>query len=195
MLFFDIETIPNEQALKSAQWAKYKERKECEDQDASFSPAFAQVLCICYSGKNNNEPRGCAGKEKQVLKDFLELVECDAVLCGHNIKGFDIPFVCNRALAHGLTLPSPLRLAGKKPWEVQHVDTMELLKHGGKEHISLDNACLMLDIPTPKGEGIDGSQVWQAYKDGRLKAIMEYCKRDVVATRALYYKLQALGAI
>lgn len=96
-----------------------------------------------------------------MFSDFLG--KRDRVLCGHNIKSFDIPILACRYLAHGMVLPPALRVLGKKPWEIQHVDTCELLRFGGGARISLDAACLMLGIESPK-DGMDGSGAPTAHR-------------------------------
>jgi len=112
------------------------------------------------------------------------------VLCAHNGKEFDYPYIARRMVINGLGLPDKLNLFGKKPWEVPHLDTMELWKFGDNKHYtSLDLLTNILGIPSPK-EDIDGSQVAKVYyEDKDLKRIVEYCERDTLAVAQIYLKL------
>src|SRR4030095_13597183 len=101
--------------------------------------------------------------EKALLSDFKGMVEkMDAAvlkLCSHNGKEFDYPYICRRMLVNGIGLPAALNIMGKKPWDVQHLDTMEMWKFGDYKHYtSLDLLAAIFNIPTSK-TGIDGSQV------------------------------------
>ena len=125
--------------------------------------------------------------EKQILIDFFDLLntyysKAQHTLCGHNIKEFDLPYICRRATIHGLELPEILDLHGKKPRESSFLDTLELWKFGDKKnYVSLDLLCRVLGIQTPKTD-ISGEQVARVYRDEKdLPRITEYCERDVVA--------------
>lgn len=207
MIFIDIETVPNEKALKSDAWKRYlKKHPEKTDHDAGLMPAFGQVVCICASIKDNENKfvsfSECLEDEKKILtrfKSWLDFIASENfylhdILCAHNGKGFDFPFLAARYVACGLMLPNVLKTAGKKPWEINHVDTMELLKFGGWSAMSLDAACFMLEVQTPKDD-IDGSQVWDEFKKGNLSGIKMYCEKDVSALEQVYFKLWKMGAI
>jgi uncharacterized protein YprB with RNaseH-like and TPR domain len=105
----------------------------------------------------------------------------DKLLCAHNGKEFDFPFLARRMIILGLPLPNVLDTSGKKPWEVNHLDTMELWKFGDyKSYTSLLLLATILGIPTPKDD-IDGSMVWEVYwKEKNLKRIVTYCQKDVL---------------
>ena len=133
--------------------------------------------------------------EKDLLMRFYDLLhkwgsEGQKFLCAHNGKDFDFPYLCRRMIIHGMSLPSVLNLAGKKPWEIPHLDTMELWKFGEyKSYVSLNLLAHTLGIPTPKDD-IDGSQVGEVYwvqKD--LKRIVEYCQKDVLTVAQVYLRL------
>jgi len=126
--------------------------------------------------------------EGAVLGDFCKLMDqhfddpTSNYLCGHNIKEFDVPFLCRRLVIHGMRLPRLLNIAGKKPWQVQHlVDTMVLWRFGDyKNYTSLALLAATLRIPSPKDD-IDGSQVGSVYwKDDDLDRIVTYCEKDVI---------------
>lgn len=110
-------------------------------------------------------------------------------LCGHNIKEFDVPFICRRMLINGMQLPNLLKIRGYKPWQVHHLlDTMEMWKFGDYKHYtSLELLCHILGIDTPKDD-MKGADVNEAYWAGRLDDIATYCQKDVFATAQVYLK-------
>src|SRR5690606_6566381 len=131
----------------------------------------------------------------ELLSDFKSMVDrtdpTTTRLCAHNGKEFDFPYICRRMLINGIALPALLNLAGRKPWEVLHQDTMEMWKFGDfKHYTSLDLLAAIFNIPSSK-DGMDGSQVNRAYhEDNALDKIAEYCLRDVVVLAQLYLRLQ-----
>lgn len=143
-----------------------------------------------------------AKSEKELLESFKNFIESkfdqeNLKLCAHNGKEFDFPYLCRRMLINDIKIPWSLNMSGKKPWEVNHLDTMELWKFGDwKSFTSLDLLTTIFDIPSSKKE-MDGSMVTKTYyeeKDG-LKKIEEYCTRDVIATAQLYLRLNNLPLI
>ncbi len=216
ILFLDIETVPevadfNELSeKKQSLWGKKSEYFRKEDEDAAdvFSRAgiyaeFGKVICISvgmmYSQGNDKHLRlksFYGDDEKKLLSEFIVLLEKlrkkpDVHLCGHNGKEFDFPYLARRILINGLKLPSLLDVAGKKPWEVSFLDTMDLWKFGDYKHYtSLDLLTSIFNIPTPKDD-IDGSMVGKVYwVDGDLERIVKYCEKDVVAVVQLFLKFQ-----
>jgi uncharacterized protein YprB with RNaseH-like and TPR domain len=134
--------------------------------------------------------------EKELLIDFFELLNKhfntpQHLLCAHNGKEFDYPYIARRGLVSGLSIPSILDMAGKKPWEVQHLDTLQLWKFGDYKHFtSLNLLTTIFDIPTPKDD-IDGSMVNQVYwQDNDLERIANYCQKDVVALTQLFLRFR-----
>jgi hypothetical protein len=117
-------------------------------------------------------------------------------LCAHNGKEFDFPYLSRRMLVHEIRLPPQLNFAGKKAWEVPHLDTMELWKFGDYKHFtSLDLLSALFNIPTSKGV-MDGSQVNSVYYlENDLDKIAEYCIGDVVAVAQVYLKLKGMGSV
>jgi uncharacterized protein YprB with RNaseH-like and TPR domain len=118
-------------------------------------------------------------------------------LCAHNGKEFDYPYLCRRMLVNDLAIPEVLNLTGRKPWEVQHVDTMELWKFGDRKNFtSLNLLTSLFNIPSSKSD-IDGSKVNQVYygEENGLETIASYCAGDVVATAQLYLRLNNLPLI
>lgn len=138
--------------------------------------------------------------EKEVLTGFTQLMDRNFndpnlhVLCGHNIREFDIPYLCRRMMIQQLPLPALFNLTGKKPWEVRYIaDTLEMWKFGDiKNYTSLDLLAYSLGIPSPK-EQMDGSKVGHAYwQEDRLEDIRQYCERDVVTAAQVYLRLNQL---
>ena len=134
--------------------------------------------------------------EKLLLNEFCDLLNNHygsptQLLCAHNGKEFDFPFLARRMIINGVGIPSILNMAGKKPWEVQHLDTMELWKFGDwKSYTSLKLLCHTLKIPTPKTdiEGKDVARVYYEEKD--LDRIEQYCKRDTLAVAQLLLRFR-----
>ncbi len=141
--------------------------------------------------------------EKKLLQDFSTLVEQyynnpnRSYFCGHNIKEFDIPYICRRMLINQLPLPNSLNIAGKKPWETKHLlDTLELWKFGDyKSYTSLNLLAAVFGFPTPKDD-IDGSQVGKVFwEEGDLDRIAKYCEKDVLAVIHLLMKYKRMDLI
>ena len=133
--------------------------------------------------------------ERKILLGFSLLLNkfCttrEHTVCGHNIKEFDIPYMCRRMLINKLPLPVLFQISGKKPWEMTFIDTLELWKFGDyKNYTSLKLLTAVFGIPTPKDD-IDGSQVANVYyKENNLNRIAVYCQKDVVATAQVYLRL------
>lgn len=124
------------------------------------------------------------------LSKFNKRINRDLILAGHNIKEFDIPFLARRMLINGMSLPQCLQLHNKKPWEIPHIDTMELWKFGDfKAYTSLNLLAAVFDIPSPKSD-INGAQVAEVYyKEKDLSRIADYCARDVWTTAQVYLRL------
>ncbi len=178
---------------------------------AAILAEFGKIICISvgFMVPNSDGEWGMRIKsfsgsdELDVLSRFADLIKSSfedrtfAAVCGHNVKEFDIPYICRRMLIHQLELPPAFQLQGKKPWELNHIlDTMELWKFGDYKHYtSLDLLAALFDIPSPK-EDIDGSQVGTVYYDDKdLDRIARYCERDVFVTAAVYLNLTGKGKL
>ena len=144
-----------------------------------------QLKIKTYSGHN----------EHQLLEEFgtvlSNISKNGFFLCGHNIKEFDVPWLCRRMLINNIELPPCLDLYGKKPWEVSHVDTLDLWKFGDYKHYtSLNLLATVLGVPTPKDD-IDGSMVGEVYWiNDDLARIAKYCSKDVVAVANVILRLK-----
>ncbi|RLD75363.1 MAG: 3'-5' exonuclease [Bacteroidetes bacterium] len=213
ILFLDIETVPMCSTYDELPerfvplWDKkagYLKREE-EDTPSTLFPRagiyaeFGKVVCISFGmfRDGNFRIKSFYGDdEKALLTDFTNLLESkfsskDFLLCAHNGKEFDFPYLSRRMLINAIPLPEILDLAGKKPWEVAHIDTMELWKFGDfKNYTSLEVLSAVFDIPTPKDD-IDGSQVGKVYwEDKDLERIVKYCQKDVLAIAQLFLRYQ-----
>jgi hypothetical protein len=220
VLVVDIETVSSAPDLHGLDtnmqlhWqhkAQFLRKEEDQSPDqlyqdrAAIYAEFGQVVTIGFGAffQENDKLRfkvkSFAGRDESVLlQRFIDLVnqfdQDQLRLCGHNGKEFDFPYLCRRMVVHGLPIPWAMDLSGKKPWEVQHIDTLELWKFGDRKNFtSLKLLTDLLGIPSSK-EDIDGSKVHSIYyqdKDG-LEKIARYCEGDVVATAQLYLRLNQL---
>ncbi|WP_194777195.1 3'-5' exonuclease [Pararhodonellum marinum] len=220
ILFLDIETASSTAEFGELpprlqeEWIRkisYFQKENTESPDhhyfekAGIYAEFGKVVCIGvgffaynpeeqtlqFRAKTFGEP-----SERDTLLGFIELLEKkDWTLCAHNGKEFDFPYLCRRILANRIPLPEVLKLAGKKPWEIRHLDTMELWKFGDYKHYTrLELLAALFDIPSSKGD-IDGSQVNDAYySKNDLASIRHYCQRDVWVTAQIYLAFQGLPA-
>ncbi len=215
ILFLDIETVPQEEYFDSlddemkALWelkTQYQ-RKDEYSPEAFYDRAgiwaeFGKIVClsvgyfILKSDCRTFRVTSFFGEEAKILKDFNNLLSNyfegpQFVLCGHNAKEFDFPFIARRMIVNGIPLPSKLNLFGKKPWEIAHLDTMELWKFGDYKHYtSLKLLSKILGIPTSK-DNIDGSQVGEVfYKEKNIDRIVTYCEKDVIAVAQILLKLR-----
>ena len=179
-------------------------------QEAGIYAEFGRIVCIsvgyCYRDKETGDrcirtKSFCGEDESMIITDFMDLVARffttpNHSFCGHNIKEFDIPYICRRALINGVRLPDCLQIAGKKPWELNFIDTMELWKFGDyKTFTSLKTLTAVFGIPTPKDD-IDGSEVARVYhKEHDIKRIATYCEKDVVATIQVFLRLKGEACV
>ena len=163
---------------------------------AGIHAEFGKVICVgvgFFQAKKKEKKHYFRSKvfaqeeEKETLLELKALLEKKKwILCAHNGKEFDFPYLCRRMLIQGIKLPQMLDIAGKKPWEVAHLDTMELWKFGDfKNYTSIKILAKVFGIPTPKDD-IDGSQVRSVYyEENNLDRIEIYCKKDVVTVARL----------
>ena len=226
ILFIDIETVSvvadHSQMSPGLQkeWAKkakFLKSSVTENADAAllfnekagrFSE-FAKVVCIGFGSFHKHDGewkmrlKALTGhSEKDLLNDFCgvlsRFIEYYPQLrfCGHNIKEFDIPFLCRRMIINGMGLPECMQLNGKKTWEITHLDTLELWRFGDYKHYTaLSLLAEILGIPSPK-EDIDGSMVGNVYwKDGDLQRIGHYCMQDVLTAARVYLKLKGISDV
>jgi 3'-5' exonuclease len=217
ILFLDIETVPQYNTytslpddwkqlwdLKSNSLLKYHEGETNGSlyPRAGIYAEFGKIVCIsCGVLQGQGEQKKIVVKsfagedEKALLVQFNDmLIKWSAgeqkFLCAHNGKEFDFPYLCRRMIINGLSIPPLLNIAGKKPWEVNHLDTLELWKFGDfKSFTSLNLLAHTLGIATPKDD-IDGSMVWKVYwEEKNLPRIVTYCQKDVVTVAQILLRM------
>lgn len=210
LLFFDVETVSQQKDFLKLRtdlqelW-QHKHQFLRKDDDETFEVSyqnnaaiyaeFGKIVCIScgyFNGKEFRIKSFYSNNEKQLLQEFANMLNSTRfILCGHNIKEFDVPYVCRRMLVNAIKLPNVLNVAGKKPWEVDFIDTLQLWKFGDyKSYTSLNLLAAIFDIPTPKDD-IDGSMVGKVYwQDEDLPRIVAYCQKDVVTVVRLLQKWQ-----
>jgi predicted PolB exonuclease-like 3'-5' exonuclease len=206
IMFLDIETVPvlssferlepSMQALwekKSANFRKEDQTAADVYQRAGIYAEFGKIICISVGLLKDKNPYGFRLKsffgedEKTILTEFTAMINKfsknrEALLCAHNGKEFDYPYIARRMVINGLEIPEILNNAGKKPWEIKLLDTMDLWKFGDyKNYTSLDLLSAILGFPSPKDD-IDGSMVADIFwEEHDLKRIVIYCEKDVLA--------------
>ena len=207
ILFLDIETVPQEENWKElseetqelfSKKTQYQRKEDFTAEDfynrAGIWAEFGKIICISVGYFVDVEEKQqlritsfFGDDEYKVLTDFKELLDKHFkkrinVLCAHNGKEFDFPFIARRMIIHQIELPKKLNLFGKKPWEVPHLDTLELWKFGDYKHYtSLKLLTSILGIPSPKDD-IDGSEVAKVYyEEQNIERIVNYCEKDTIA--------------
>jgi len=223
ILFIDIETVPSVHEFNSlsegmqAEWVKKSRNIKGVDIE-NLTPAevfadragifseFGRVVCISFGSLHLQDNvwkmrlKSIANDdEKVLLNDFCNMLTRFAEhhpqfrFCGHNIKEFDIPYLCRRMVINRIQLPDCMQLSGKKPWEVTHLDTMELWKFGdNKNYTTLALLAQVLGIPSPKND-IDGSMVAGVYyNDKDLPRIAKYCMQDVYTTAKVFLRMKGV---
>lgn len=223
ILFLDIETVSQKADYSQLPeewkflWKKKADillrNKDEETPESIYGRAgiyaeFGKIICIsCGVLQGDGADRKIIMKsfygddEKKLLLDFADMVNKwtpgpSKYLCAHNGREFDFPFLSRRMIVNSVPIPALMQLAGKKPWEVNHLDTMELWKFGDfKSYTSLNLLAYTLGVPTPKDD-IDGSMVGDTYwKEKDLARIVVYCQKDVVTVAQVLLRMQAEALI
>lgn len=212
VLFLDIETVPQFSDFSDMPerfkelWAEkaktFREEKPAEEayEKAGIYAEFGKIICISVGIVTDKPERKLRLKsfygddEKQILENFFTLLNkhfnrSEHLLCAHNGKEFDFPYIARRGLINELRIPAILDNSGKKPWEVKHLDTLELWKFGDYKHYtSLNLLTAIFGIPSPKDD-ISGSDVAKVYyTEMNLPRIVHYCEKDVLAVVQLFLK-------
>jgi 3'-5' exonuclease len=215
ILFLDIETVPEVQhfselnTTKQELWelkSKYQRKDEFTAEEfyerAGIWAEFGKIICISvgyFSFKGDIRTfrtTSFHGAEITLLKDFKNLLishfsQAKHLLCAHNGKEFDFPYIARRMIINNIELPYKLNLFGKKPWEVPHLDTLDLWKFGDyKNYTSLKLLTNVLGIPSPKDD-IDGSEVFRVYYEKQeIDRIITYCEKDTIAVAQIFLRLR-----
>ena len=213
ILFLDIETVPefgnwtDVDETSQKLWDKKTKMQRKEDFTAEefykerggIMAEFGKIICISVGILEKNEKLKIKSfygdDEKILLQEFGEIFNRpklkDVILCAHNGKEFDFPWIARRFLINGMQPPLPFQMFGKKPWEIPHLDTLELWKFGDyKSFVSLELLAHVFGIPTPKDD-IDGSMVASIYyieKD--LFRIVTYCEKDVLTLANVFRRMR-----
>ncbi len=219
VLVLDVETAPQYASADEvpaaimdlwAQKTQYQ-RREGESPEEYYHRAgiwaeFGKIVCISFGGFIRKQGEYgfriksiASDDEVEVLQGFIDILNKqpkELVLCAHNGKEFDFPYLCRRMLINGLSIPKQLQIAGKKPWEINHLDTMELWKFGDfKNYTSLNLLATVLGIPNPKDD-IQGSDVhWVYWQEKDLKRIQTYCQKDVLTTAQILMKFKGMPSL
>jgi uncharacterized protein YprB with RNaseH-like and TPR domain len=221
IMFLDIETVPETSSYellspamrnlwdkKSKQFRTPDQKAEDVYERAGIYSEFGRIICISVGLIRGKNPfvfrlKSFFGKEeKSVLTEFSGMLtkfsrtNKEAILCAHNGKEFDFPYIARRMIINGLIIPEILDNAGKKPWEIKLLDTMDLWKFGDyKNYTSLDLLTSVLGIPTPKDD-IDGSMVAGIfYNEDNIQRIVHYCEKDVLAIARVLLRFKNLPGI
>lgn len=222
ILFLDIETVPQVYRFQELNdtskslWSKKTKYLQEKDQlsaeevyeKAGIYAEFGKIICISVGfliqakGEMQIRLKSFSSlNEKKLLQGFIDLLNThynhnSYILCAHNGKEFDFPYISRRLLVNEMKLPILLNNAGKKPWEINNIDTLELWKFGDYKHYtSLELLTNIFNIPTPKDD-IDGSQVAKIfYEDQDIDRIINYCEKDVIATIQLFQKYRGQDLI
>ncbi|MEK9517103.1 MAG: 3'-5' exonuclease [Flavobacteriaceae bacterium] len=215
ILFLDIETVPEKatfdelsQTEKELFAAKTQYQRSEDQSPASFYERagiwaeFGKIVCISVgffnlmSNQREFRIKSFYGQEEELLTAFKTLLENHFsqpahLLCAHNGKEFDFPYIARRMIIKGINLPAKLNLFNKKPWEVPHLDTLHLWRFGDYKHYtSLSLMAHVLGIPTPKDD-IDGSQVARVYyEEKNIDRIVTYCEKDVITIAQILLRLR-----
>jgi uncharacterized protein YprB with RNaseH-like and TPR domain len=215
ILFLDIETVPETRQFsdldntKQDLWEAKSQYQRKEDttaeefyERAGIWAEFGKIICISvgyfnFQGDDRTfRVTSFFGDEIKILKDFKNLLinhfsQAKHLLCAHNGKEFDFPYIARRMIINSIEIPYKLNLFGKKPWEVPHLDTLELWKFGDyKTYTSLKLLSNVLGIPSPKDD-IDGSEVYRVYyEENNLDRIIAYCEKDTIAVAQIFLRLR-----
>ncbi len=215
ILFLDIETVPQKAAYADLNdqekqlWdekSRYQRKEEQTAEEfyerAGIWAEFGKIICLSagYFVVRNKERKfrvtSFYGEETDILKRFRQLLESYFnkpyhVLCAHNGKEFDFPYIARRMVIHQQPLPEKLIFFGKKPWEIPHLDTLELWKFGDYKHYtSLKLLTHALGIPSPKTD-LEGSKVREVYyEEADLSRIVAYCEQDTLAVAQVLLRLR-----
>ncbi|PWD99841.1 ribonuclease H-like domain-containing protein [Marinilabilia rubra] len=216
IMYIDIETVPQYSSFDQLdnKMQEFWERKSSRISKEDVSPEedyaragiyseFGKIVCISAgiikveSGERTLRVKSFYGHDEvKLLNEFSVALKSftshpGTNICGHNVKEFDFPYIARRMIINGLPLPDILDVAGKKPWEVKFIDTLDLWKFGDfKHYTSLNLLTHILGIPSPKDD-IDGSQVASVYyEENDVDRIAKYCEKDVLATTQLFLRLK-----
>lgn len=224
LFFFDIETCgkyhtfeeyyKNDQ--RGAELFEYKFLKKMKKNDSqwmdnvndawlnnsSLYSEYGKIVCLSMGYFKNDGSliiNSITSPEEELIKEaqkvFNQIDNLGMTLCGYNIKGFDIPWLFKKMTQYEIDVPMCLNTFGKKPWEINVLDLMEVWKSSGFEFSNMDEVAYVLGIPSPKKGEVNGSQLHSFYWENinnpeKLKEIAIYCEKDIVTTVEISNKLK-----
>jgi len=221
ILFLDIETVPQYASFEELSnefkdiWIKKasiidneKSPSDLYFEKAGIYSEYGKVIVISIGFFSQTDEKLAFRiktlanhDEKKLLLSFKKLLEDKFTnskyrFCAHNGKEFDYPYLCRRMIVNKIALPKILQIMGRKPWEVPHLDTLQLWKFGDyKYYTSLETLTTIFGIPTSKDE-IDGSQIsYTYYTENKFDVIKKYCAKDVISTAKVYLAFYNLGEL
>lgn len=219
ILFLDIETVPQYQSFEEVPdrlkifWEQKSERLDKEKtakelyERAGIYAEFGKIVCISFGRALNKKDHiytriksFYSHDEKEILMNFFDLIRKfnseELYLCAHNGKEFDFPYIARRAVVNRIALPQVLNTSGCKPWEIKHIDTMDLWRFGDyKSYTSLDLLSSIFNIPSPKDE-ISGKDIYKVYyQENDLEKIVKYCQKDVLTLIQVYLRYKDMDTI
>lgn len=174
---------------------KVKAIKEAAEQDVkdaiaktSFDGALGKIICIGHAVEDD-PVESLIGDEGSMLELFFSEFRPGAeyIFVGHNIAGFDLKYLWKRAVILGIRPPRQIPFKAK-PWDNAVFDTMAQWDSDPSKRISQDKLCKALGIPTSKGD-MDGSMVWDKWREGKIEEIALYCRKDVEAVRQIHKRM------
>lgn len=178
-------------------------------QKAALSPEWGRIVCISVGQVKFDEvtedpymqKKSFYGEdERDILSSFASFMSQvffkapGIKIVGHNIKGFDLPYIIKKSILHGIELPRQLHLHKMKPWENCLVDTYEVWKAGGWSSAALAHICLLLGIKNPKDD-MQAGEVGAAFYSGKIEEIKNYCEEDIEAAGSLVLKFANMQPI
>jgi hypothetical protein len=223
LLLIDIETVPLQHSFGDLSpkmqtlWSKKSALIDAEnpepsstfEQRAGIYAEFGKIVCIGLGyfvnvkGSYTLKIKSIASHEEKAILEEFKLVcnkffkSSEKQFCGHNIREFDIPYICRRSFINQISLPDVLSdLQYKKPWENPMLDTLQFWKFGEyKNFTSVDLLSTVLAIESPKGD-IDGSDVARVYwQENDLDRIVTYCNRDIVTVGQILMRLNGMNLL
>lgn len=224
LLFIDIETVGVESDWKSLEknrpelsfqfknYFDWFQKRFPEDADkpmdqmfvnrSALVPEFAKIACVSVAfvtDKGEVKMQSFSNEnEKDLLQDVQKLLrrvgELGFFLCGHNVKGFDIPMLAKRMIMNGLLPPRILPGHDTKPWEIKALDTKELWQYGGYGSIaSLELMCVCMGVESSKNMEVTGNKVHESYWSKKdIDGIVKYCEKDVLVLIDVIKKITSL---
>lgn len=199
-LFLDIETLPapgEKMELLKSFWEDSRKKNggkiipglndfDTFFRNTSFQGEFGRILCIGYAV--DDQPTDCiSGDEKEMLRKFWGLAKDANLFIGHNVMDFDLKFIYKRSVIQNVRPSRELSFARYRNNPI--FDTMHEWEKWSGKGTGLHRLSLAMGFASPKEEGIDGSQVYDYFLAGKTDEIIEYCKRDVEATRKVYNRI------